>query len=57
MYTNRPDQSNLLFFSSQGKAFCQVCLTVLPTNGFNSHRHPAARIASADLILYYIEIA
>ncbi len=38
MYTNRPDQSNLLFFTSQGKALCQVCLTVLPTNGFNSHK-------------------
>jgi hypothetical protein len=38
MYTNRPDQSNLLFFNSQGKALYQVCLTVLPTNGFSSHR-------------------
>jgi hypothetical protein len=38
MYTNRPDQSNLLFFNSQGKALYQVCLAVLPTNGFSSHK-------------------
>ena len=38
MYTSRPDQSNLVFFNSQGKALYQVCLTVLPTNGFSSHK-------------------
>ena len=38
MYTYRADQSNLLFFNAQGKALYQVCLTVLPTEGFSSHR-------------------
>jgi hypothetical protein len=38
MYTNRPDQSNLLFFNSQGKALYQVCLTVTPSSCFSSHK-------------------
>lgn len=38
MHTDRPDQSNLLFFNSQGKQLYQVCLTVLPTDGLSSHK-------------------
>ena len=38
MYTSRPEQSNLVFLNEQGKALYQVCLTVLPADGFSSHR-------------------
>ena len=38
MFTNRPDQSNLIFFTPQGKALFQVSFMVLPTDGFSSHK-------------------
>ena len=38
MFTDRPNESNLLFIDARGRALYRVRLVVLPTQGFSSHR-------------------